>query len=98
MDFVTVALRLREACGLAACGERGFAILRRAPNLATVGRPNRCRIHWLHRRVVLEWITVNSFDLLSGSGDRRLCIAILIADGSFFGCETFFQKLCERGA
>ena len=80
-------------------GERGLAVLRSAPDLASI-RGIECRgIQRLHRGVVLIGIVVNRLDLLGGARDGDFRLAILIADkGRLGGIKTFLKPFGDRCA
>ena len=80
MNLMHVALADGQAGRLRGCGERGFAVLRRAPDLAALGRVERRRIHRLHARVVLERIVVDRLDSLRRTGDGGLRISGFVVD------------------
>ncbi len=62
VDLVGFALRQRQARGLGGCSQRRLAILRRRPDLASLRRVARRRVHRLHRSVVLIGIAVDRLD------------------------------------
>ena len=93
-----VALADREAGLLRRCGERGLAVLSRAPDLALVRRVERGRIHRLHGGVVEVGEAVDCLDLALGGADAGLGVARLVADEGLFGVEPGFEELGDAGA
>ena len=91
--LVDVALVGRQARGFQHRGERRLAVLRAAPDLAFVRRVERGGVHRLHRGVVLVGIAVDRLDLLGRAGDRRLRVAVLVADKGLRRLEAFLQHL-----
>ena len=79
-----VAFVGRQAGGFQHRGERRFAVLRAAPDLAFVRGVERGGVHRLHGGVVLVGIVVDRLDLLGGAGERGLDVAVLVADKA--GC------------
>ena len=80
VDLVDIALVLRQAGRRGARGQRGFAVLRRAPDFALVCGPQGGGVHRLHRRVVLERVAVDRFEFFRCTGDGSIRIAHLVAD------------------
>ena len=97
-QLVDVALVGRQAGGLQRRGERRFAVLRAAPDLAFVGRVERRGVHRLHRGVVLVGIVVDRLDLLGGAGDRGLGVAVLVADEGRLRCRDLPSAFRDRRA
>ncbi|MEY9170422.1 hypothetical protein ABIF15_001654 [Bradyrhizobium elkanii] len=96
-QLVHVDLLRRQAGGLERRGEGRLAILRAAPHLAFVRRVEHGGVHRLHRGVVLVRIVVDRLDLLGSSSDRRLGIAVLVADvGRLRIVETFGEPCRDR--
>ncbi|MET3323489.1 hypothetical protein ABIF54_000742 [Bradyrhizobium japonicum] len=74
-----------------------LAVLRAAPDLAFVRGVERRGVHRLHRGVVLVRVVVDGLDLLDGAGNRRLGVAVLVADiGRLPVVEAFRQPLRNR--
>ena len=78
--------------------ERRFAVLRRDPDLALVGRAARGGIHRLQCGVVQIRVGVDGLDPFRRAGDGRLGIAVLVADKGLFGVEPGLENLGDRGA
>jgi hypothetical protein len=97
-QLVDVALAHRQAGGFRRRGQRGFAILRRAPDLAAIGLDQRRRVHRLHRRVVLVGVAVNRLDPLRGTGDRGVHVAGLVVGERLLGVEAGREQFGDRCA
>ena len=94
-----VAFFRRQAGRFQRRREGGLAILRAAPDLAFVRGVERGGVHRLHRGVVLVGVVVDRLDLPGGAGDRRLRVAVLVADiGRLRGVEALGQPFGDRFA
>jgi hypothetical protein len=84
------------------CGGRdsegGLGVLGRRPDLTSVRGPQSRRVHRLHGRMVLKGIGVDGFDFLDRGRKRRFGIALLVADVSLFGVQTFLEPCRDRFA
>ena len=98
VDLVDLALVGRQAGGRQQRRERALAVLRRHPHLALLGRVARRRVHRLHADVVLVRVEVDGLDLLRRAGERRLRVAVLVADEGLLGVEPRLQHLGDGGA
>ena len=98
VDLVDLALVGRQAGCRQQRRERGFAVLRRHPHLALVGRVARGRVHRLHADVVLVRVGIDRLDLLRRAGKSGFRVAVLVADEGLLGVETGLQDLGDRGA
>ena len=96
--LVDVALLDRQPGRLGGGRERGFAVLRRRPDFAALGRPARRRVHRLHRRVVLVRVRIHGLDPLRRGGERGARVARLVADDGVLRVETGLQHVGERRA
>ena len=98
-QLVDVAFRERQIGGLGSGGERGLAVLRRRPDLATLRRPARGRVHRFHRRVVLMRIRVHRLDpARTRQRGPRATSPDLVAHGRLAGVEPDLHHLGELGA
>ena len=98
VDFVNIALGLRQSGHLGRGGQRRFAVLGGGPNFAALGRPARGGVHGFHARVVLVRVAVNGLDLFGGTGHRGLDVAILVAHGGLGRIERGAHDLGKFGA
>src|ERR1019366_5624102 len=97
--LVHLAFVGRQTGGFQRRGEGGLAVLRSTPDLAFIRGIERRGIQRLHRGVVLVGIVVDRLDLLGGARDRRLGIAVLIADiGRLRGIKAFLKPFRDRRA
>ncbi|MGY3508453.1 hypothetical protein ACVIQY_001428 [Bradyrhizobium sp. USDA 3051] len=95
--LVHVALLRRQARRFQRGREGCLAILRAAPDLAFVRRVERRGVHWLHGGVVLVGIAVDGLDFFGGTGNRRLRVAVLVADiGRLPVIEALGQPFRDR--